>query len=98
ALETLYRDWTALRFRHENGALERADNEPGELLYFGIGRQLPGINCRFQAVGYRCLVLREHRSDTKANRVACLARLRTEVSVQTPSTHVLLAEVLKLPI
>src|SRR6266567_2061721 len=41
-------------------------------------------------------VLREHRGDTKANRVACLARLRAEVSVQTPSTHFVLAEVLKL--
>ena len=60
ALEALYRDRTTLRLRHENGALERADDEASELLYVGSGHQLAGIHRRFQAVGDRCLVLREH--------------------------------------
>src|ERR1700726_4194164 len=61
ALEAFHRDRTSLRLGHENGALERADDEAGELLYVGFRRQLPCLDRRFQAVGDRCLVLREHR-------------------------------------
>src|SRR6266702_3615918 len=98
ALEALYRDRTTLRLRHENGALERADDEACELLYVGIGGELARIDRCFQAVGYGCLVLREHRRDTSANRVALFARFRAEVSVQTSSTHVLLPKVVELPV
>src|SRR6266702_4078999 len=98
ALEAFHRVGTTLRLRHENGALERADDEACELLYVGIGGQLARIDRCFQAVGYGCLVLREHRRDTSANRVALFARFRAEVSVQTSSTHVLLAKVLELPV
>src|SRR5580658_656120 len=97
ALEAFHRDGTTLRLRHQNGALERADDEPCEVLYVGVRRQLARIDRGFEAVGYRCLVLREHRGDTSADRLALLAGFRAEVSVQAPSTHVVLEEVLELP-
>src|SRR5690349_21801487 len=53
ALEAFHRDGTTLRLRHQNGALERADDEACELLYVGIGGQLACIDRCFQAVGYR---------------------------------------------
>src|ERR1700730_12003422 len=88
ALEALHRDRTSLRLGHENGALERADDEAGELLHVGFWRQFPCFERRFQAVGDRCLIHREHRGHTKANRVAGFARFRTQFAVQTPSTPV----------
>src|SRR5580658_6673161 len=97
ALEAFQRDGAALRLCHENGALKRADDETCKLLYLRVGRQLARVDRGFQAVGYRCLVLREHRGDTSANRLAFLAGFRAEVSVQAPSTHVVFAKVLELP-
>src|SRR5258706_1645071 len=96
ALEAFHRNRTSLRLGHENGALERAHDEAGELVYIGFWRQLPCLDRCFQAVGDRRLVLREHRGDTKTNRVAGLARFRTEVAVETSSTHVVLAQVHEL--
>src|SRR5580692_7007519 len=61
SLETLHRDGTTLCLRNKNGALERADDEACELLCIRARRQLPRIDRRFQAVGHRGLVLREHR-------------------------------------
>src|ERR1019366_2185385 len=60
ALEALHRDGTTLCFRNENGALERADDEARELLYVRVGRQLARIDHCFEAVGYGCVVFREH--------------------------------------
>src|ERR1700690_633742 len=77
ALEAFHRDGTTLRLRHQNGALERADDEACEVLYVGVRG--------------------EHRGDASANRLAFLAGFRAEVSVQAPSTHVVLAKVLELP-
>src|SRR5580692_6734590 len=96
ALEAFHRDGTTLRLGNKNGALERADDEACELLYVRVGRQLARVDRGFEAVGHRCLVLREHRGDTSANRLAFLAGFRAEVSVQAPSTHVVFAEVLEL--
>src|SRR5580692_11154260 len=92
ALEAFHRDGAALRLRHEDGALQRADDEACELLDVAVGRQLPRVDRCFQAVGHRRLVLRKYGSDTSANRLALLAGLCAEVSIQTASTHVILAE------
>src|ERR1700683_2692048 len=72
ALEAFHRYGAALRLRHENGALQRADDEPCELLYLGVGRQLTRVDRGFEAVAHGRLVFREHRCDTGANRVALL--------------------------
>src|SRR6185436_7424624 len=71
--EAFQRDGTTLCFRHENGTLEGADDEAGELLGIRVGRQLTPVDRRLQAVGDRCLVFREYRGDAKTNRLAGLA-------------------------
>src|SRR5580692_5260946 len=98
SFEAFHRNGTTLRLRNKDGALERADDEACELPYVRAGRQLARVDRCFQAVGNRCLVLREHGGDTRANRLAFLAGFRAEVSVEASSTHVVLAKVLELPI
>src|SRR5438552_2044755 len=97
-LKTFHRDRAPLRLRYEDRPLEGTDDETGEILNVGVSRQLARIDRRLKAVGDRSLVFREHRGNAKANRVARLTRFGAEVSVQTSSAHVVLAQVFELSI